>query len=219
MEWGAQEKKKMKGREGIKAAEEKAGGGAVFSASSVWYVAGRCWPLRLCHIYFTQVSPSHLYTLPGPERWGGGLWGSLGWITGCTSDRFTDIWRKMFEWSGSKTVKSLLALHCEFFCVCVLSLRTWWVQKKWPTLNQSITTVSLRAWETTRSPSWPSGGKNPKQSGTPERSQTDILNACSSSSVPPLMTTYQRMLTSTDRHFPTVFSSKSTSSPSWRVNG
>lgn len=70
--------------------------------------------------------------------------------------------------------------------------------------------MSLRAWETTRSPSWPSGGKNPKRSGTPERSQTDVLNASSSSSVPPLMTAYRRTLTSTDRHFPTVSSSKST---------
>lgn len=41
---------------------EKAGGVGVLSASSVWYVAGRCWSLRRCCVYLTQVSPSHLET-------------------------------------------------------------------------------------------------------------------------------------------------------------
>lgn len=47
-------------KEGMKAAEGRWKGGCVFSASSVWYVAGRCWPLRLCHIHLTQVSSSQL---------------------------------------------------------------------------------------------------------------------------------------------------------------
>ena len=45
----------------------------VFSANRVWYVAGRCWPLRLCHIHLTWVSPSQLLTPCLDLRVGGEL--------------------------------------------------------------------------------------------------------------------------------------------------
>lgn len=71
----------------------KAGGwGAVFSASSVWYVAGRCRPLKLCHISLTRVGPSQLLTrcldLRGERKM---------WITESGGDRFIGLRRKTSE--------------------------------------------------------------------------------------------------------------------------
>lgn len=60
--------------------KREVGGGG--TASSLWYVAGRCWPLRLCHIYLTQLNSSHHNTQPGRDsgemegedcEWGAGL--------------------------------------------------------------------------------------------------------------------------------------------------
>lgn len=60
------------------------------------------------------------------------------------------------------------------YLLIFLTFRMWCVQKKWAPLPQKTLTLSLRGWETMRSRFWPSGGRNPKPSGTPERSRTDI---------------------------------------------
>lgn len=113
----------------------------------------------LCLFDSGQPLPSG-NTLPGSER------SSRGWITGCTSVTFLQCGQ-----IKRRTVKWLLFLDCE---CSVLTSRTWSVRKKWTAPEQNILTASLREWETTRSPSWPIGGRNPERSGTPERWRSDV---------------------------------------------
>lgn len=93
----------------------------MFSDSGVWYVAGRCRPLRPCHMRFSLVSPSQLTTQPqlrperGEEDREGERKGEI--ITACTSsERFIGKENKNQE-KGKESVRMMTT------CVRNISLR------------------------------------------------------------------------------------------------
>lgn len=142
---------------------EKLGWGGQFSASRVWYVAGRCRPLKRCHDRLTRVSPSHPNTLPGPER---------KIETSELQSKVTDLqaWRKI-----SLRGRQNNQLDCRGLSF-LWHFRGWWVQRTQPASAQTIPMPSSRGWGTTRRPSWLSGGRSPKQNGTLERRPTDVTS-------------------------------------------
>lgn len=206
--WSLRMKGTERGNEGCGRENRR---GAVFSFTGVWYVAGRCWPLRLCHI--TQVSSSQLYTLPGPERWGGGLglnyrvhmWQIYRYKKGKKSE-FRQI-----EWKKDSKILACcwLRVFCVHFFKGVVSPEEIGISQS---ENPDSEFEGLGDYEESFVAEWWQEPKTKWDTGEVtdwHLSLSPVQNASSSSSVPPRQHT-KGCWPPYRQTFPTVFSRKST---------